>query len=159
MLNVRLAGDHLFGKLLFTWLSLVVSMVISFCAVLYPTRCLGWDLELNLVSFWGFSFLLLKMRLFYHVLVFVTFVQNKWLATTCQNAILINFEEYYNTVCIDHLYSNAISAVQMNASTGKRLRTSVGVRQDPLQLFSRKDHVWCSGKTWCKGLHKRQNYY
>ena len=33
--------DHLFGKLLFTWLSLVVSMVMSFCAVLFPTRCLG----------------------------------------------------------------------------------------------------------------------
>ena len=32
---------HLFGKLLFTWLSLVVSMVMSFCAVLFPTRCLG----------------------------------------------------------------------------------------------------------------------
>ena len=58
MLNVRLAGGHLFGKLLFTWLSLVVSMVMSFCAVLFPTRCLGWDLELNWVSFWGFSFLL-----------------------------------------------------------------------------------------------------
>ena len=57
-LNVRLAGDHLFGKLLFTWLSLVVSMVMSFCAVLFPTRCLGWDLEYNWVSFWGFSFLL-----------------------------------------------------------------------------------------------------
>ena len=26
---------------LFTWLSLVVSMVMSFCAVLFPTRCLG----------------------------------------------------------------------------------------------------------------------
>ena len=29
------------NKLLFTWLSLVVSMVMSFCAVLFPTRCLG----------------------------------------------------------------------------------------------------------------------
>ena len=41
MLNVRLAGDHLYGKLLFTWLSLVMSMMVSFCAVLFPTRCLG----------------------------------------------------------------------------------------------------------------------
>ena len=32
MLNVRLAGGHLYGKQLFTWLSLVV----SFCAVLFP---------------------------------------------------------------------------------------------------------------------------
>ena len=29
--------------------------VLSF----FPTRCLGWDLGLNLVSYWGFSFLLL----------------------------------------------------------------------------------------------------
>ena len=36
-----LADDHLCGKLLFTWLSLVVSMLVSFCAVLFPTRCLG----------------------------------------------------------------------------------------------------------------------
>ena len=38
---------HLSGKLLFTWLSLVMSMVVSFCAVLFPTGCLGRDLELN----------------------------------------------------------------------------------------------------------------
>ena len=38
----------------------VMSLMASFCAVLFPTRCLGWDLELNWVSFWGFSFLLLE---------------------------------------------------------------------------------------------------
>ena len=31
MLNVRLAGGHLYGKQLFTWLSLVVSLIASFC--------------------------------------------------------------------------------------------------------------------------------
>ena len=41
MLNVRLAGDHLYGKQLFTWLSLVVSLMSSFCDVLFPTRCRG----------------------------------------------------------------------------------------------------------------------
>ena len=30
MFNVRLAGGHLYGKQLFTWLSLVVSFVLSF---------------------------------------------------------------------------------------------------------------------------------
>ena len=40
MFNVRLAGDYLYGKQLFTWLSLVVSLMASFCAVLFPTRCL-----------------------------------------------------------------------------------------------------------------------
>ena len=36
MLNVRLAGDHLYGKLLFTWLSLVMSLMVSFCVILFP---------------------------------------------------------------------------------------------------------------------------
>ena len=43
-INVRLAGDHLGGTLLFTLLSLVVSVMVSFCAVLSPTGCLGRDL-------------------------------------------------------------------------------------------------------------------
>ena len=46
-INVRLAGDHLFGKSLFTWLSLVMSLMVSFCAVPFLTRCLGWDLGQN----------------------------------------------------------------------------------------------------------------
>ena len=46
MLNVRLAGEQLYGKWLFTWLSLVMSLMVSFCAVLFPTRCLGLDLGL-----------------------------------------------------------------------------------------------------------------
>ena len=45
--NVRLAGEHLHGKSLFTWLSLVMPLVASFCAVRFPTRCLGYDLGLN----------------------------------------------------------------------------------------------------------------
>ena len=43
MLNDRLAGDHLYGKKLFTWLSLVMA---SFCAVIFPRDVLDeiWDL-------------------------------------------------------------------------------------------------------------------
>ena len=42
MLNVRRpAGDHLNEKLLFTWLSLVMSMMVSIPAVIFPTRCLA----------------------------------------------------------------------------------------------------------------------
>ena len=46
MFNVRLAGGHLYGKQLFTWLSLVVSLVASFCAVLFPLHVFDeiWDL-------------------------------------------------------------------------------------------------------------------
>ena len=46
MLNVRLAGRYLYGKQMFTWLSLVVSLMASFCAVIFPTRFLDeiWDL-------------------------------------------------------------------------------------------------------------------
>ena len=42
MLNVRLADDHLHGKLLFTWLSLVCLFVLS----LFPRDVLDgiWDL-------------------------------------------------------------------------------------------------------------------
>ena len=46
MLNVRLAGDHLYGEWLFTWLSLVMSLMASFCVVLFPRDVLYeiWDL-------------------------------------------------------------------------------------------------------------------
>ena len=47
-LNVRLAGDHLFGKLLFTWLSLVVSMVMFFVLSFFPRGVL--DEILNLIE-------------------------------------------------------------------------------------------------------------
>ena len=36
-----------------------MSLMASFCAVLFPTWCLGCDLGLNWVSFWGFFYLLL----------------------------------------------------------------------------------------------------
>ena len=46
MLNIRLAGDHLYGKLLLAWLLLVMSLMVSFCAILFPTDVLNeiWDL-------------------------------------------------------------------------------------------------------------------
>ena len=40
MLNVRLAGGHLYGKQLFTCQPLVVSLIASFCAVLFPVGVL-----------------------------------------------------------------------------------------------------------------------
>ena len=36
MLNVRLTGGHLYGKQLFTWLSLVVSLMASFVLSIFP---------------------------------------------------------------------------------------------------------------------------
>ena len=47
ILNVRLAGDHLYGILLFTLLSLVVSLMMSFYAVLFPRDVLHEILGLN----------------------------------------------------------------------------------------------------------------
>ena len=46
MLIVRLASDHLYGKKLFTWLSMVMSLIASFCAVFFPRDVLDeiWDL-------------------------------------------------------------------------------------------------------------------
>ena len=51
MFNVRLAGCHLYGKQLFTWLSLVVSLMASFVLSFFPQDVLGeiWDL-IGLVS-------------------------------------------------------------------------------------------------------------
>ena len=40
--NVRLAGDHLYGKKLSVHLlSLVMSLMASFCAVIFPARYRG----------------------------------------------------------------------------------------------------------------------
>ena len=46
MLNVRLADDHLYGKSLFTWLSLVMSMICLLVLFFIPRDVLDeiWDL-------------------------------------------------------------------------------------------------------------------
>ena len=46
MFNIRLAGGHLYGKQLFTWLSLVVSLMASFVLSFFPLDVLDdiWDL-------------------------------------------------------------------------------------------------------------------
>ena len=46
MFNVILAGGHLYGKQLFTWLSLVVSLMASFVLSFSPLDVLDeiWDL-------------------------------------------------------------------------------------------------------------------
>ena len=46
MFNVRLAGGHLYGKQLFTWLSLVMSFLASFMLSFFPLDVLDgiWDL-------------------------------------------------------------------------------------------------------------------
>ena len=46
MFNVRLAGGHLYGQQLFTWLSLVVSLLASFVLSFFPLDVLDeiWDL-------------------------------------------------------------------------------------------------------------------
>ena len=46
MFNVRLAGGHLYGKQLFTWLSLVVYLMASFVLSFFPLDVFDeiWDL-------------------------------------------------------------------------------------------------------------------
>ena len=46
MFNVRLAGGHLYGKQLFTWLSLVVSFMASFVLSFFPLDVLDWIWDL-----------------------------------------------------------------------------------------------------------------
>ena len=61
-LNVRLAGDHLYGKLVFTWLSRVLSMMVSFLLYFFSRDVL--DEILNLIEsvsegFPAYSYILL----------------------------------------------------------------------------------------------------
>ena len=46
MFNVRITGGHLYGKQLFTWLSLVVSFMASFVLSFFPLGVLDgiWHL-------------------------------------------------------------------------------------------------------------------
>ena len=46
MFIVRLADDHLYGKQLFTWLSLVMSMMTSFVLSFFPRDVLDEVLDL-----------------------------------------------------------------------------------------------------------------
>ena len=72
MLNVRLAGYHLYGNKLFTWLSLVMSLMASFCAVLDET----WDLiESVSEGFPTYSSLLFVDVSCFHVRMSVVFWQ------------------------------------------------------------------------------------
>ena len=60
MFNVRLAGGHLYGKQLFTWLTLVVSFMASFVLSFFPLDVLDgiWDLiESVSEGFFTYSFL------------------------------------------------------------------------------------------------------
>ena len=67
MFNVRLAGGHLYGKQLFTWLSLVVSFMAPFVLSFFPLDVLDgiWDLiESISEGFLTYSyFLFIQMRL------------------------------------------------------------------------------------------------
>ena len=55
------------GKLLFTWLSLVMSIMVSFCAILFPTRHV-LDEILNLI--WGFSYVLfVKITTYQNIMI------------------------------------------------------------------------------------------
>ena len=69
MFSVNLAGGHLYGKQLFTWLSLVVSLMASFVLSFFPLDVLDeiWDLIESVSE--GF----LTYSTFYGSLTFVEF--------------------------------------------------------------------------------------
>ena len=66
MFNLRLAGGHLYGKQLFTWLSLVVFLMASFVLSFFPVDVLDeiWDLiESVSEGFLTYSYVLLNSML------------------------------------------------------------------------------------------------
>ena len=67
MFNVRLAGGHLYGKQLFTWLSLVVSLMASFVLSFFPLDVLDgiWDLiESVSEGFLTYSYMYVVLKVF-----------------------------------------------------------------------------------------------
>ena len=77
MFNVRLAGGHLYGKQLFTWLSLVVSFMASFVLSFFPLDVLDeiWDLIESVSK--GISYLLLLDLWYIAVTIITTFENSK----------------------------------------------------------------------------------
>ena len=70
MFNVRLAGGHLYWKQLFTWLSLVVSLMASFVLSFFPLDVLDeiWELiESVSEGFFTYSYLLEPRRTSYEI--------------------------------------------------------------------------------------------
>ena len=73
MFNVRLAGGHLYGKQLFTWLSLVVSLMTSFLLSFFPLDVMDemWDLiESVSEGFLTYFWIQLQLALYVKSLVF-----------------------------------------------------------------------------------------
>ena len=54
MLNIRQAGDHLYWKLLFTWLSLVMYLMVSYCAVFFSHKVSWMRYGIELSQYLGF---------------------------------------------------------------------------------------------------------
>ena len=95
MFNVRLAGGHLYGKQLFTWLSLVVSFRVSSVLSFFPLDVLDgiWDLIesvsegfLTYSRVRGTSFDIKTRNNFIQIKYsapnrFITFITNNWYFT------------------------------------------------------------------------------
>ena len=70
MFNVRLDGGHLYGKQLFTWLSLVVSLMASFVLSFFPLDVL--DEICDLIESVSEGFLTYFYRSLIHSLITIT---------------------------------------------------------------------------------------
>ena len=80
MFNVILAGGHLYGKQLFTWLSLVVSLMASFVLSFFPLDVLDeiWDLiESVSEGFLTYSWVVLVYSIVYPILIFVISISRR----------------------------------------------------------------------------------
>ena len=94
MFNVRLAGGHLYGKQLFTWLSLVVSLMATFVLSFFPLDVFDeiWDLiESVSEGFLSYSFIQSKlhMRLSCSNLGGGRVVRWCWVNFQCRGVLLI----------------------------------------------------------------------
>ena len=80
-----------------------------FCAVLFPTRCLGWDLGINWVSFWGFFFLLILCE----------WIGEEAIATSCVR-IYFSIIHFYGYTCQNN--KPVLLSIYFQASVSERSR-------------------------------------
>ena len=96
MFNVRLAGGHLYGKQLFTWLSLVVALMASLVLSFVPLDVFDeiWDLIKSVSE--GF--------LTYSFILFLAVNSMHFISTTDKNDIVYNENISYFSLVMNVIY-------------------------------------------------------
>ena len=131
-----------------------MSMMVSFCAVFFPTKCLGWGLELNWVSFWGFSFLLFLCTTAMIQKVLSLKGYFGWTESSREaNKTAPKLFPFWKMTGKHEGVPNTVTAITWNKCTVLHVRTaniayelrSISESRKFARVINRKFVVWC----WC----------